>query len=75
MLFRSPRLALAAIVSEVWATFARTGTPQTAALPTWPAYDPAGRATMLFDAKCQIAEDPDREARLAWMKVVDGQGK
>ncbi len=60
-----------------WSTFARTGTgtPQTAALPTWPTYDPTDRATMLFDAKCQVAKDPDRGARLAWMRVVEGQGK
>jgi para-nitrobenzyl esterase len=64
---------LAAIISDAWASFARTGTPQTAALPTWPAYNATDRATMLFDTKCQIAKDPDRDARLAWTKVVENQ--
>ncbi|HEY1794819.1 MAG TPA: carboxylesterase/lipase family protein [Stellaceae bacterium] len=65
---------LAAIMSDAWASFARTGSPQTAALPTWPTYDPTDRATMLFDTKCQVAQDPDHDARLAWMRVVDLQG-
>ena len=64
---------LAAVISEAWANFARTGSPQTAALPTWPAYNATDRGTMLFDAKCQVAKDPDRDARLAWMNVVKAQ--
>jgi len=66
---------LAAIISEAWSSFARTGTPQTAALPTWPTYNPTDRATMLFNARCQVVKDPDREARMAWMTVVEAQGK
>ncbi|HEX3882647.1 MAG TPA: carboxylesterase/lipase family protein [Stellaceae bacterium] len=65
---------LAAVISKVWSTFARTGSPQTAAIPTWPTYDAATRATMRFDAKCRIDNDPDRAARLAWMRVVEAQG-
>jgi para-nitrobenzyl esterase len=65
---------LAAIISDAWASFARSGSPQTAALPAWPSYNPTDRATMLFNAKCEVAKDPDREARLAWMAVAQGQG-
>ncbi|HEX5321322.1 MAG TPA: carboxylesterase/lipase family protein [Stellaceae bacterium] len=65
---------LAAIVSGVWANFARSGSPKTAAIPDWPAYDTARRATMLFDATCRVANDPDRDARLAWMRVAAAPG-
>src|SRR6185312_1617774 len=65
---------LAAIVSGVWANFARSGSPKTAAIPDWPAYDTARRATMLFDATCRVANGPDRDARLAWMRVAAAPG-
>jgi len=61
---------LSAVMSAVWAQFARTGSPQTAALPAWPAYTSAERATMVFDSACCVAQDPDRDARLAWAGVV-----
>ena len=57
---------LAAIVSGTWAAFARSGSPENPALPRWPAYTPAGRATMVFDSECRIVGDPDRDARLLW---------
>ena len=40
------------------------GDPSHAELPDWPAYDPARRATMLFDLpESRPADDPDGEAR------------
>ncbi|MGH7093045.1 MAG: carboxylesterase/lipase family protein, partial [Stellaceae bacterium] len=61
---------LAAVMSAVWAQFARSGSPQTAALPAWPAYISAERATMVFDTACCVAQDPDRDARAAWAEVI-----
>ena len=58
--------ALAGKVSEAWLAFARTGDPNHPGLPAWPAYDTARRATMLFDADCTVADDPDAEERRAW---------
>ncbi len=52
-------------VSGAWAAFARTGNPNHAGLPHWPIYDSASRATMIFDDQCRIANDPDKEERLA----------
>ena len=54
---------LAAKVSEAWIRFARTGDPNHAGLPKWPAYTVAERATMVFDAKCEVKNDPDSETR------------
>ena len=61
---------LAAAMSATWAQFARTGKPDNAAIPTWPAYTPAERATMVFDTRCRVVNDPLGEARLLWSHVA-----
>ncbi len=63
---------LAARVSAAWAAFARNGSPDHPSIPPWPAYTPAERATMILDADCRVARDPDREARLLWTRAVQG---
>jgi para-nitrobenzyl esterase len=60
------RYALANKISDAWVAFARTGSPNTASLPDWPAYSANRRATMLFDKECKITDDPGREERLAF---------
>jgi para-nitrobenzyl esterase len=50
--------ALADEMSARWASFARTGNPNVAGLPEWPAYSAPRRATMLFDSPCALREDP-----------------
>jgi para-nitrobenzyl esterase len=54
--------ALASLMSESWATFARTGNPSTKRLP-WPAYDSATRPTMIFDKQSRVENDPRGELR------------
>ena len=61
---------LAAVISTTWAAFARTGDPQSAQLPRWPAYTPESRATMVLDGECRLVADPDRDARLLWERVA-----
>ncbi len=61
---------LAACLSASWAQFARTGRPQTEALPAWPAYTPQERAVMVLDTECRVVRDPDRDARLLWSRVA-----
>jgi len=61
---------LAAAMAATWAAFARHGTPDNAAIPIWPAYTEATRATMLFDTRCRVVDDPLREARELWTKVA-----
>ncbi|WP_309644140.1 carboxylesterase/lipase family protein [Phenylobacterium sp.] len=50
-------------MSAAWLAFARTGDPNTPALPAWPAYDAARRATMIFDLDSKVVDDPDRGVR------------
>ena len=61
---------LAAAMSATWATFARTGNPDNAAIPAWPAYTPEKRATMVFDTRCRAVSDPDGDARQLWSRVA-----
>jgi len=61
---------LAAVVSGIWAGFARTGSPAHPALPRWPAYTPDERATMILNTECRLTADPDRDARLLWERIA-----
>ena len=61
---------LAATISTTWAAFARTGSPEHAALPPWPAYTTEQRATMILDGDSRLVADPDRDARLLWGAIA-----
>ena len=61
--------ALSAAMQQAWGNFARTGNPNHAGLPDWPAYDTARRATMMFDTACKAIDDPNRAERLAQAKL------
>ena len=61
---------LAAAMSASWAAFARAGNPSNPAIPAWPAYTAGERATMLFDTRCRVVNDPGSEARLLWSRVA-----
>jgi para-nitrobenzyl esterase len=63
---------LAARISATWIAFARNGRPDNPAIPSWPAYTAADRATMILDTTCRVLHDPDRDARLLWSRVVQG---
>jgi len=54
-------LALAKQVSGAWVNFARSGNPNHAGLPEWPAYTAEKRATMFFDAPCSVRNAPEAE--------------
>jgi para-nitrobenzyl esterase len=41
-----------------WLSFARSGNPGHDRLPTWPRYQPAGRATMVLGRECQLSDAP-----------------
>jgi para-nitrobenzyl esterase len=60
------RLRTSMNMSEMWATFARTGHPGAKSQPNWPTYSAQSRATMLINEECRVVIDPDREERLAW---------
>jgi para-nitrobenzyl esterase len=61
--------ALATRMSSAWVAFARSGNPNTPALPEWPRYDPTRRATMILDDECRAVDDPDPEIRRLWATV------
>lgn len=59
-------------MSEAWIAFARGGDPNHAQLPHWPPYDTTRRATMMFDLKTQVVDDPDSAERLLWADRLGG---
>jgi para-nitrobenzyl esterase len=61
--------ALAEKTSEAWIAFARSGNPNHAGLPNWPAYTPSQRATMRMDDTCAVVNDPGSEARRLWISA------
>ena len=54
---------LAARISQAWINFARHGDPNHKDLPKWPAFQASTVPTMIFDAKCEMKNNPDGEAR------------
>jgi len=56
-------------MSEALLAFARTGNPNTKAIPHWPAFSLAGRPTMVFDAAAKVVNDPRGDERRMFEKV------
>ena len=56
-------------MSEAWIAFARSGDPNTAKLPRWPAYTARTRSTMIFNDECRLVDDPDGAVRRLWATV------
>lgn len=52
-----------AMMSDAWIAFARTGTPASALLPTWPAYTLGKREVMELNLEPKIWSDPDKGLR------------
>src|SRR6185503_6582078 len=59
------RHALATAMSEAWASFARNGNPNHAAIPSWKPFEPTGRPTMVFGPQVALLDDPHGEERRA----------
>jgi len=53
-------------MSEMWATFARTGHPGAKGAPAWPAYTLPKRGTMMIDTQCRVEEDPFGDELALW---------
>jgi para-nitrobenzyl esterase len=65
------RYALAHKISAAWAAFARSGNPNHADLPNWPAFNPASYPTMILGDECKVVNDPNREERVALKAMRD----
>ncbi len=62
----NPPMLLSDAVMDAWIAFIRTGNPNPAQTQSWPSYDPARRATMIFNETSAPRDDPDRESRLVY---------
>ena len=67
------RYALEHRMSAAWAAFARTGNPNHADIPNWPAFNPTQRATMIWNNEVKVVNDPHREERLALASLRDAR--
>ena len=67
------RYELAHRMSAAFASFARTGNPNHADLPNWPAFNARTYPTMVFGNECRVLNDPNREERLA-LKAIREMG-
>ena len=56
-------VALGAMMSDAWISFAKTGVPGSPLLPEWPAYNLETRPAMEFDEEPKITDDPEKGAR------------
>ena len=64
--------SLADRMSATWAAFARTGDPNNAAIPQWPAYNVADRPSMVFNIEPKVENDVRKEQRLK-MEAIGSQ--
>lgn len=61
-----PGRGLGDALASAWVAFARTGDPNCGAIPHWPAFEPTGRPTLIFDDPIRLESDPDGEIRAFW---------
>ena len=61
---------LAERMHDTWTAFARTGDPNGAGLPDWPAFTPDRRATMVLAERCAVEEDPAAAELAHWADVL-----
>lgn len=63
-------------MATAWASFARTGDPNSNAMPAWEAYDATQRQTMVINHPRQrLVDDPNGPFRLFWDDVAKGPAK
>jgi para-nitrobenzyl esterase len=53
-------------MSGAWIAFARTGNPNTAKIPQWPAYALPARANMVFNVASRVVKDYGKSEREFW---------
>jgi para-nitrobenzyl esterase len=60
--FEPADYALAALMSDYWVNFVKTGNPNGKGLPAWPKYGVAGSLVKVFDAQSKTEKLPDKAA-------------
>jgi para-nitrobenzyl esterase len=53
-------------LASTWIAFAKSGNPDNEHIPHWPAYDATTRATMIFDTRMKVVNDPRSAIRKYW---------
>jgi para-nitrobenzyl esterase len=53
-------------MAGAWVAFAKSGNPNHAGIPDWPAYTPDKRQTMIFNRTSRVENDPWGELRATW---------
>ena len=61
---------LARRMSSTWAAFARSGNPDNPAIPHWPMYSQAERATLILDRAPHVVGDYGGEQRVLWKEIT-----
>lgn len=61
---------LATEMHTAWVNFILTGTPHSAGLPAWPAYNPPERRTMLLNAQSTVVSDPQARELALWQGLL-----
>ena len=64
-------MALGDKLSETWIAFARTGDPNTAKLPHWPAFNAKERPTMVINNESKVVSDPIHDQRVAMFQALN----
>ena len=62
-------VAMSNQMSDAFIAFARTGNPNTAAIPAWEPYTLPRRQTMVFNTPSKLADDPRGAERELFNKV------
>jgi para-nitrobenzyl esterase len=62
--------SLAEAMHDTWTAFARTGDPNGAGLPPWPAFTPGQRATMVLGEHSTVEEDPAAAELAHWARHI-----
>ncbi len=66
---RPDRYPVEKIMATTWTTFARTGDPNNATIPHWPAYDAKARSVMTLNNASKVVNAPHEAEREAILKI------
>ena len=66
----NPPMELSDIMQDAWVAFARSGDPNHKDMPEWPMYDAKRRATMIFNTKPEVKDDPEKDVRLIYKGIT-----
>ena len=69
------RGTIANIMTSTWVAFARTGDPDNATIPHWPAYNAHTRPVMTLNDVCRVINAPHEAEREAFLKIRKSRGE